>query len=176
MPGSGYAGDVAVPLWAGFMKAATGDDKPEWCRRRAASSTVQVCRLSGKRPAGGCDAVPVVDDGGDQSERSMVYTEYFVRGTEPEEHCHLHVGRSLFGQHRRLVRRRARRPSQNRAADVAPAEKPPDAAPVSPAQQAPEVAAAPEDRRRSAASGRGSSAGATSPTRRRTRQPPRRPR
>ena len=23
MPGSAYAGDVAVPMWAGFMKAAT---------------------------------------------------------------------------------------------------------------------------------------------------------
>ena len=66
LPGSAYAGDVAVPLWAEFMKAATAGDKPERLRaRRAASSAVQICRLSGKRPAGGCDAVPVsLEDGG----------------------------------------------------------------------------------------------------------------
>ena len=97
LPGSAYAGDVAVPLWAEFMKAATDGDKPEPLVAPRNVVAVQVCRLSGKRPAGGCDAVPVVDDDGQQSERSMVGTEYFVRGTEPDEVCHLHVGRSLFG-------------------------------------------------------------------------------
>lgn len=28
----------------------------------------------------------------------MIVTEYFVDGTEPEDHCPLHVGRSLFGR------------------------------------------------------------------------------
>ena len=98
LPGSAYAGDVAVPLWADFMKAATDGDKPEPLVAPRNVVAVQVCRLSGKRPAGGCDAVPVVDDDGQASERSMVGTEYFVRGTEPDEVCHLHVGRSLFGR------------------------------------------------------------------------------
>ena len=98
LPGSAYAGDVAVPLWAEFMKAATRGDKPEPLVAPRNVVGVTVCRLSGKRPAGGCDAVPVVDDDGHQSERSMIGTEYFVRGTEPDETCHLHVGRSIFGR------------------------------------------------------------------------------
>ena len=30
LPGSAYASDVAVPLWAGFMKAATAGARPAW--------------------------------------------------------------------------------------------------------------------------------------------------
>jgi membrane peptidoglycan carboxypeptidase len=145
LPGSAYAGDVAVPLWAEFMKAATSNDKPEPLVPPRGIVTVQVCRLSGKRPSGGCDAVPVVDDNGYQSERSMVGPEYFVRGTEPDEHCHLHVGRSLFGQLAGFFGGGGAPAVENRAADAAPADKPPDATPVSPAQQAPEVAAAPAE-------------------------------
>ena len=74
----------------------------------------------------------------------MVGTEYFVRGTEPAEVCHLHVGRSLFGQIAgwfggggeragRRTARRGRRPHRGTGR----------AAPVSPAQEAPAVAEAP---------------------------------
>jgi 1A family penicillin-binding protein len=98
LPGSAYAADVAVPLWAGFMKAATADDKPEWLTAPKNIVSVSVCKLSGKRPASGCDSVQVVRDDGTTTDRSMIITEYFVRGTEPQETCDLHIGRSLFAK------------------------------------------------------------------------------
>ncbi|MGE3472840.1 MAG: penicillin-binding protein 1A [Vicinamibacterales bacterium] len=98
LPGSAYAADVAVPLWADFMKAATAKDRPMPFLPPKGVVAVQICRLSGKRPAAGCDAVPVVLEDGGHEERSMVTTEYFVEGTEPDETCHLHVGRSIFGR------------------------------------------------------------------------------
>lgn len=98
LPGSAFAADVAVPLWGSFMKAATANDKPEPLVAPRGIVTVQVCRLSGKRPAGGCDAVPVTLENGGHEERSMITTEYFVRGTEPEDLCPLHVGTSLFSR------------------------------------------------------------------------------
>jgi len=98
LPGSAYAGDVAVPMWAGFMKAATASAKAAWIATPKNIVTVNVCRLSGKRPAGGCGSVHVALEGGGTTERSMLMTEYFVRGTEPTDTCHLHVGRSLFAR------------------------------------------------------------------------------
>jgi penicillin-binding protein 1A len=96
LPG-GYAADIAVPLWAGYMRTATSDDPEEWFKTPPGIVGMQVCRLSGRRPAGGCDHVAVVDeDDGSTEVRSMIYTEYFVRGTEPKDTCPLHVGRSLF--------------------------------------------------------------------------------
>jgi penicillin-binding protein 1A len=97
LPGSAYAGDVAVPMWARFMKTATAGDKPVWFRPPANIVTAQVCRLSGKRPAGGCAVAHVsLEDG--SSQRSTIVTEYFVRGTEQTDTCHLHVGRSFFAR------------------------------------------------------------------------------
>jgi penicillin-binding protein 1B len=58
---------------------------------------VNVCRLSGKLPNTGCDAVEVVDDEGQAETRSMIYTEYFVRGTQPTQICPLHPGISVLG-------------------------------------------------------------------------------
>ncbi|MGE0359260.1 MAG: penicillin-binding protein 1A [Vicinamibacterales bacterium] len=142
LPGAAYAGDVAVPLWAEFMKAATRGAKPEPLTAPRNVVAVQVCRLSGKRPAGGCDAVPVVDDDGRSREQSMIGTEYFVRGTEPAEVCHLHVGRSLFGRLAGWLGGPRGQVAEHRASDHAPAE-PVVAPPVSPAQQAPAVAQAP---------------------------------
>lgn len=98
LPGSAYAGDVAVPMWAGFMKTATADDKPEWFTAPKDIVSVSICRLSGKRPASGCDHAQVVLDDGSTAEKSTITTEYFVRGSEPVEICHLHVGRSLFAK------------------------------------------------------------------------------
>jgi penicillin-binding protein 1A len=98
LPGSAYAGDVAVPMWAGFMKAATASDQASWFSAPKDIVSVSICRLSGKRPASGCDSAHVVNDDGSTSQKSMLMTEYFVRGTEPTEICHLHVGRSLFAK------------------------------------------------------------------------------
>ena len=107
---------------------------------------MQICRLSGKRPAGGCDAVPVSLEGGGHEERSMLVTEYFVAGTEPQETCHLHVGRSLLGRLAGWLGTPASPPSQpQQSADHAePVEPAQVVAPVSPAQQAPAVAGTPE--------------------------------
>jgi len=97
LPG-GYAGDLAVPMWAKFMKVATAGDKPEAFGLPKGLIAVQVCRLSGKLPASGCDDVEVVSDSGETSRRSMIYTDYFVRGTEPREICPLHGGGSLLNK------------------------------------------------------------------------------
>ncbi|MGD9905676.1 MAG: penicillin-binding transpeptidase domain-containing protein, partial [Vicinamibacterales bacterium] len=142
LPGSAYAGDVAVPLWAEFMKAATRGAKPERFAPPRDVVAVQVCRLSGKRPAGGCDAVPVVDDDGRENERSMIATEYFVRGSEPADVCHLHVGRSLFGRLAGWLGGPRDEVTEHRAADHAPAE-PATAPAAAPPAAAPAVAAAP---------------------------------
>ena len=59
--------------------------------------TANVCRLSGKLATDGCEHVEVADKDGHLVKRSMVYTEYFVRGTEPTTTCLLHSSRSFFG-------------------------------------------------------------------------------
>jgi hypothetical protein len=58
--------------------------------------TATVCRLSGKRATEGCEDVDVVNNDGAIERRSMVYTDYFVRGTEPSEYCDLHPTRNLL--------------------------------------------------------------------------------
>jgi penicillin-binding protein 1A len=93
---NGYAGDVAVPIWAGFMKGATKGDKSEWLEKPANIVGLNVCRVSGKLPAGGCNAVQVVRRDGELEIRSMIYTDYFARGTQPTTVCPLHESPSLL--------------------------------------------------------------------------------
>jgi penicillin-binding protein 1A len=88
--GSGYAGDIAVPMWGRFMKTATDGDEPEWFRAPGTITTATICRLSGKIPTEGCRTAEVLNSDGTVSNRSMVYTEYFVRGTEPADTCPYH--------------------------------------------------------------------------------------
>jgi hypothetical protein len=57
---------------------------------------VNVCRVSGKLPNGGCDHVEVVNRDGGLEYRSMIYSEYFVKGSEPTEMCPLHPSASLM--------------------------------------------------------------------------------
>jgi hypothetical protein len=59
--------------------------------------TANVCRLSGKLAADGCESVEVMDKDGHLVRRSMVYTEYFVRGTQPTTTCDLHTTHNFFG-------------------------------------------------------------------------------
>jgi 1A family penicillin-binding protein len=87
---NGYAGDLAVPIWSAFMKAATKGDKPEWFERPSNVVGVNVCRMSGKLPNTGCDNVMVTNREGNIETRSMVYTDYFVKGTQPTTACPLH--------------------------------------------------------------------------------------
>jgi membrane carboxypeptidase/penicillin-binding protein len=88
--GDGYAGEVAVPMWAGFMRAATKDDKNDWYERPEGIVAVNVCRLSGLRPADGCSGVLVQAADGSHTTTSSIYTEYFAKGTVPTDICPLH--------------------------------------------------------------------------------------
>ena len=87
---NGFAAEVAVPIWANFMKVATKGDKPVGFSAPSGITTATVCRLSGKLATEGCNHAVVVDDRGEVTNRSMVYTEYFARGTEPTAYCDLH--------------------------------------------------------------------------------------
>lgn len=93
---NGYAGELAVPMWASFMKTATRGNKADQFERPANIAAVNVCRVSGKLPNGGCDDVEVVTRDGFVERRSMIYTEYFVRGTQPTTLCPLHEPLSLL--------------------------------------------------------------------------------
>jgi penicillin-binding protein 1A len=86
----GYAGEVAVPMWGQFMKAATRGDAATSFTPPKGLVAVQVCRLSGKLPASGCQDVEVVSDKGETSHRSLIYTDYFPRGAVPTDTCPLH--------------------------------------------------------------------------------------
>jgi penicillin-binding protein 1A len=88
---NGYAADLAVPIWGAFMKTATKDDKPDWLERPANVIGVTVCRVSGKLPNSGCGSVVNVNDDGSFETKSMIYTDYFVKGTQPTTMCPLHV-------------------------------------------------------------------------------------
>ena len=87
---NGYAGDLAVPIWGRFMAAATRGDKPVGFAPPANVSGATICRLSGKLATDACHRAVSFDDDGGVSNRSMVYTEYFVDGTEPTEYCEYH--------------------------------------------------------------------------------------
>ena len=43
----GFASVVAVPAWAGFMKDATIDSKPDWIQKPAGISHIRRCKESG---------------------------------------------------------------------------------------------------------------------------------
>jgi penicillin-binding protein 1A len=93
---NGFAAEVAVPIWAKFMKAATRNDKPEWLVPPSGVTSARVCRLSGLLASDGCDDVEVVAANGQLERRSMVYTEYFARGTEPSRFCDQHPTRGIM--------------------------------------------------------------------------------
>jgi membrane carboxypeptidase/penicillin-binding protein len=93
---NGFAADLAVPLWTRFMKVATEGDKPEWLVPPSGVTTATVCRMSGKLATEGCQDVEVVSNTGQLEHRSMVYTEYFARGTVPEAYCEMHPTRGIM--------------------------------------------------------------------------------
>ena len=94
---NGYAGELAVPIWAGFMKNATRGAKPEWLERPANVVGVNVCRVSGKLPSQGCESVLVANKSTGQLEKkSMVYTDFFVKGSQPSDTCQLHQSPSFL--------------------------------------------------------------------------------
>jgi 1A family penicillin-binding protein len=87
----GYAATVAVPLWGRFMTIATRNEKLTPFQPPRSVTSVAICRISGKRATEACRHDFAFDSTGYPSERSNVYTEYFVRGTEPVEYCDVHV-------------------------------------------------------------------------------------
>jgi penicillin-binding protein 1A len=91
----GYAGDLAVPLWGRFMSAATRGDKPDTFKAPRTVTTATICRITGKRATGDCYGAESVDRNGDIVAGRTVYTEYFVRGSEPDEYCPFHKHVSL---------------------------------------------------------------------------------
>ena len=93
---NGFAADIAVPAWAAFMKTATKNDKPEWLLPPTGVTTATVCRISGKLATEGCQDVEVVTKDERIEHRSMVYTEYFARGSEPTAYCDLHPAHGIL--------------------------------------------------------------------------------
>ena len=69
---NGFAGEIAVPMWARFMKQATANDEPQAFKSPKGLRAVNVCRQTGRLPGAFCD---------------RVITEYFVPGTTPTEVC-----------------------------------------------------------------------------------------
>jgi 1A family penicillin-binding protein len=80
---NGFAGELAVPMWARFMKQATANDKPDTFKSPGGLTAMSVCRLSGQLPTPACD---------------RVITEYFARGTGPTEVCREHSFFASSGQ------------------------------------------------------------------------------
>ena len=58
----GFASVVAVPAWAGFMKAATTGNKPEWLEVPSGVSHIRRCRASGGLANEYCELTGEVDD------------------------------------------------------------------------------------------------------------------
>ena len=88
---NGYAADLAVPLWGRFMMTATRNDEPDWFSPPAGIGSATICRISGKLATDGCRTAETIDEEGNLTIKSTVYTEYFVRGTEPTDYCPLHT-------------------------------------------------------------------------------------
>jgi penicillin-binding protein 1A len=88
---NGFAGQLAVPMWARFMKVATRGDADTWFQPPPEVVAVEVCRISGDLPAPGCRSAASVSATGEVTYKSMVYTDYFVRGREPQVTCGAHT-------------------------------------------------------------------------------------
>ena len=106
----GFAGVVAVPAWAEFMRAATAGDKPDWYPMPPDVEKVAICRLSGLRATDACRRAELAgsDDGqgvlagvpyppaadAQAARRSvdgpMVYEDLFPIGAVPAETCPVH--------------------------------------------------------------------------------------
>jgi penicillin-binding protein 1A len=133
--GRGYAAELAVPMWARFMKEATRNDKADWFTRPSGMTTARICRLSGKLATDSCH-----DD-----ERSLAYYENFVAGTEPTETCPIH-NPVLAKPFRALAALFGLKSAPNAA--HAPAAPPPQQAAVIEAPPPPKAEAKPEAKKR----------------------------
>jgi 1A family penicillin-binding protein len=92
---NGFASLLAVPLWTRFMKVATKNDEKAWFDPPSGVVAVPVCRISGMLPVENCKHAASMSATGEITYKSMVYTEYFARGTEPTQICSAHATLSL---------------------------------------------------------------------------------
>ena len=89
----GYAAQVAVPIWARFMRDATRGHKAEWLERPTDIVPVAMCSVSGKLATEGCRTGGYAyDDAGNAVQKSYVVTQYFRKGAMPTTYCDLHGG------------------------------------------------------------------------------------
>src|SRR5690348_7597644 len=61
---NGYAAELAVPIWARFMKSATRGDDPAWFKAPPDVTSATICRLSGALATDSCRDAVVYDDEG----------------------------------------------------------------------------------------------------------------
>ena len=92
---NGFAGLLAVPMWARFMSVATKNDAPQWYDTPPGVVAIEVCRVSGHLPGDGCRNAASVSATGEITYKSMVYTDYFVSRTEPQQTCTVHAAQYL---------------------------------------------------------------------------------
>ena len=102
----GFAGTVAVPAWARFMKTATRDAARDWYEMPPDVEKVAICRISGARASDACrdhyifrNNVPVATMGilpagypppVPPLAEPAVYEDLFPVGTIPSELCPIH--------------------------------------------------------------------------------------
>jgi penicillin-binding protein 2D len=98
----GFAGTVAVPAWARFMKAATHGAKAQWYDVPADVEKVSICRASGGRAGAGClhQGGEIAWSGGGSwsvdivaplpPRQPPIFEDYFPRGFVSDELCPLH--------------------------------------------------------------------------------------
>jgi penicillin-binding protein 1A len=72
---NGYAAGLVVPIWARFMRDATAGAPATWVQQPNSVVRADVCIRSGLTPTDACPDVT---------------SEYFHRGSEPDEACDLH--------------------------------------------------------------------------------------
>ena len=92
---NGFGGDLAVPMWTQFMLAATANDDAVAFKPPPDVVPLEVCAVSGERAGAGCRHAASLTRTGAIVYKSMVYTDYFVRGTEPERTCVVHAAQYL---------------------------------------------------------------------------------
>jgi penicillin-binding protein 1A len=137
--GRGYASVLAVPVWGRFMAAATRRDPADWLDAPPTIRSASICRLSGKLATDACHET-VVSDTGSRSERSTVYTEYFVEGHEPTDTCPVHrriIASPLRALAALVSPSRPAPASQSVSSQVAPPQRVAEAAPAPPKTEAP---------------------------------------
>jgi len=78
----GFASVVAVPAWAGFMKAATTGSEPEWIEKPSGVTQIRRCRVSGGLANEYCELA------------GEVASDYVSFGHAPDQ-CPLHTLASI---------------------------------------------------------------------------------